>query len=82
MLLTSTLMACGGGQLPEAGTQDAELFMQKCTVCHSWPHPARHTRGEWGHYLALMEAHMQAKGIPFPEDEKKVITNYLYRNAR
>jgi cytochrome c5 len=82
MLITSTIMACGGGQLPESGTSDVELFTKKCTVCHSWPHPARHTPAEWDHYLALMEEHMKNKGIPFPPDEKQIIKNYLYRNAR
>ncbi len=82
MLLTSTMMACGGGQLPEAGTQDAELYMKKCTVCHSWPHPARHTKVEWNHYLALMESNMREKGIPFSVDEKRIIKSYLYRNSR
>ena len=82
LLLTSTMMACGGGQLPEAGTPDVDLFIKKCTVCHSWPHPARHTPVEWDHYLTLMESHMKKKGIPFPVEEKQVIKNYLYRNAR
>lgn len=82
MLITSTIMACGGGQLPEAGTPDVDLFIKKCTVCHSWPHPARHTPAEWDHYLALMESNMKAKGVPFSVEEKQIIKNYLYRNSR
>ncbi len=81
-LITSTMMACGGGQLPEAGTPDVDLYMKRCTVCHSWPHPARHTPAEWDHYLVLMESHMQKKGIAFPAEEKKIIKSYLHRNAR
>lgn len=82
LLIASTMMACGGGQLPEAGTPDVELYLKKCTVCHSWPHPARHTRGEWDHYLALMDSHMEKKGIPLSDGEKQIIKSYLYRNAR
>lgn len=82
LMMTSTMMACGGGQLPEAGTPDVDLYLKKCTVCHSWPHPARHTKGEWDHYLALMESHMQKNGIPFSAEEKQVIKGYLYRNSR
>lgn len=82
LLIAAALSACGGGQLPEAGTADVDLYLKKCTACHSWPHPARHTRVEWDHYLSLMEAHMQKKGIPFSAEEKQVIQSYLYRNAR
>jgi hypothetical protein len=82
LLIVLTVMACGGGQLPEAGTADVDLYLKRCTVCHSWPHPARHTPEEWDHYLALMESHMHKKGISFPAGEKQVIKEYLYRNAR
>jgi hypothetical protein len=82
ILLPAVITACGGGQLPEAGTPDVDLYLKKCTVCHSWPHPARHTKSEWDHYLALMESHMKEKKIPFSPEDKKVIKSYLYRNAR
>lgn len=82
LVILPTMMACGGGQLPEAGTPDVDLYLKKCTVCHSWPHPARHTKGEWDHYLVLMESHMKKKKIPFSAEEKQVIKGYLYRNAR
>ncbi|GJL80202.1 MAG: hypothetical protein NPINA01_31910 [Nitrospinaceae bacterium] len=82
ILLTTVVMACAGSELPEAGSADVALFKKKCTTCHSWPHPGRHTREEWDHYLSLMESHMDKKGIPFSDEEKQVIQNYLYRNAR
>jgi len=82
LLMMVPILACAGAGLPEAGTGDAELFMKKCTTCHSWPHPARHTKVEWDHYLGLMDSHMKEKGIPFSTQEKQVIQSYLYRNAR
>lgn len=82
LLITASILACAGAGLPEAGTAGAELFMEKCTTCHSWPHPARHNKREWDHYLGLMESHMEEKGIPFSAQEKQVIQSYLYRNAR
>lgn len=74
--------ACAGPQIPEAGTPVAELYLARCTSCHSWPHPKRHTAGEWEHYLGLMEENMQNAGIDFPEDEKQTIRDYLMRNSR
>jgi len=82
IMLAITVTACAGSQLPEAGTADVELFKKKCTTCHSWPHPARHSKEEWDHYLPRMELHMKKKGIPFSAEEKQVIQGYLYRNAR
>jgi len=82
VLMTAAVTACAGSPLPEAGTADADLYMKKCTTCHSWPHPARHTKEEWDHYLFLMESHMKKRGIPFSPEEKRVIQGYLYRNAR
>jgi hypothetical protein len=82
ILIAAAVMACAGSQLPEAGTADVALFKKKCTTCHSWPHPARHTKEEWDHYLPLMESHMKKRGIPFSAEEKQVIQGYLYRNAR
>jgi hypothetical protein len=74
--------ACAGTQIPEAGSPAAELFLTKCTTCHSWPHPKRHTAREWDHYLGLMEENMQRENIEFSQAEKETIRNYLYRNSR
>lgn len=73
---------CSGNPLPEAGSADEQLFRNKCTACHSWPHPQRHTAVEWDHYLKVMEGHMKKKNIAFTETEKETIRNYLHRNAR
>ncbi len=81
-LILAPILACAGAGLPEAGTADADLYLKKCTTCHSWAHPGRHTKVEWDHYLGLMESHMDKEGIPFSPEEKQVIQSYLYRNAR
>ena len=74
--------SCGAGSLPEEGSPDVALFRNKCTTCHSWPHPKRHNVREWNHYLTLMETHMKSRGIPFEPQEKEIIRAYLHRNAR
>lgn len=76
-----TAAGCLGG-LPEAGTADAKLYQEKCTACHRWAHPKRHTAQEWDHYLELMESHMQKKNMSLSAGERDAIRNYLHRNAR
>lgn len=76
------LWSCGGGSLPEEGSADVALFRNKCTVCHSWPHPQRHNAWEWDHYLTLMEGHMKNRGFTMEPQEKETIRAYLHRNAR
>ena len=76
------LWSCGAGSLPEEGSPDVTVFRNKCTVCHSWPHPKRHNTREWDHYLTLMETHMKNRGLPFEPQEKEIIRAYLHRNAR
>jgi len=76
------LWSCGAGSLPEEGSPDVTLFRNKCTVCHSWPHPRRHNAKEWDHYLNLMESHMKNREIPFESEDKEIIRAYLHRNSR
>lgn len=76
------LWNCGAGSLPEEGSPEVALFRNKCTVCHSWPHPKRHNVREWDHYLNLMETHMKNRGISFKSQEMETIRAYLHRNAR
>jgi len=83
MTLAVAVSACAmGNHIPEADTPEGQLFQTKCTVCHSWPHPGRHSPREWDHYLTIMESHMKSRGIPFSTEEKKMIQSYLHRNAR
>jgi hypothetical protein len=79
---TLGLSSCGAGSLPEEGSQDVILFRNKCTVCHSWPHPRRHNVREWDHYLPIMEGHMKTRGLSIEPQEMETIRAYLHRNAR
>jgi hypothetical protein len=75
------LWSCAGS-LPEEGSADVALFRNKCTVCHSWPHPRRHNVREWDHYLKIMKTHMENRGLPIEPQEMETIKAYLHRNAR
>jgi hypothetical protein len=76
------LWSCGAGSLPEEGSPDVTLFRNKCTVCHSWPHPRRHNVREWDHYLKVMQGHMKDRGLSIEPQEMENIRAYLHRNAR
>jgi len=79
MLISGCL---SGPPIPEEGTPGAQVFKSKCTLCHGWPHPRRHSVGEWDHYLTLMQKHMVDRGVSFTSEEIESIREYLHRNAR
>ncbi|MBT3368610.1 MAG: cytochrome c [Nitrospina sp.] len=68
--------------MPEPESPGARLFKQRCTQCHGLPGPKRHTPEQWSHLLILMESFMRERDITFPDQEKKLIQDYLFRNAR
>ena len=80
--VAAVLSSCGAGSLPEEGSPEVTLFRNKCTVCHSWPHPGRHTAREWDHYLKVMQGHIKDRGFSIEPEELETIRAYLHRNAR
>jgi len=68
--------------IPEPESPGARLYLKKCTQCHGLPGPKRHTAEQWDHLLVMMSGFMDQKGLPFPAEEKKLIRDYLHKNAR
>ncbi len=68
--------------IPEPDSPGAKLYIEKCTQCHGLPGPKRHTSEQWDHVLVMMSGFMNQRGLPFPENEKKLIRDYLHRNGR
>jgi hypothetical protein len=68
--------------IPESESPGAKLYLKKCTQCHGLPAPQRHTAEQWDHLLVMMESFMDQQNLAFPKDEKKLIRDYLHRNAR
>ena len=68
--------------IPEPDSLGAKLYIEKCTQCHGLPGPKRHTSEQWDHVLVMMSGFMNQRGLPFPENEKKLIRDYLHRNGR
>ncbi len=52
--------------------QGRELYVEKCSSCHSLVNPARLTAKQWNRKLRVM-----AKRAKLTEKEKQLITNYL-----
>ncbi len=74
--------SCAGMQVPDPESQGARLFSKKCSMCHGLPHPSRHSRVEWDHYLELMKGNMEKKGVSYTAEEIRTIRTYLHRFAK
>jgi hypothetical protein len=68
--------------VPEPESPGAKLYLKKCTQCHGLPAPKRHTAEQWDQLLVMMQSFMEQKNLAFPEDERKLISDYLHKNAR
>jgi hypothetical protein len=82
ILISVFLIACAGQTIPEPESPGARLFKDRCTQCHGLPGTKRHTPDQWDHLLVMMDGFMQEKGINFPAQERKLVRDYLRRNAR
>lgn len=83
ILISLFLIACAGTQtIPDPESPGARLYKERCTKCHGLPGPQRHTPEQWNHLLGMMDGFMEQKGIEFPAEERKLIQDYLHRNAR
>ena len=74
--------SCAGMQVPEPESQGAKVFSRKCSMCHGLPHPSRHSKNEWDHYLELMKGNMDKKGVSYSAQEMQTIRTYLHRFAK
>jgi hypothetical protein len=87
-LLTMCVMfiaGCAAGRptpIPDTGSPEARLYVEKCSPCHSIPHPKRHTFAEWEHIIPLMKERMENKGMTFTPEERKMVLNYLKKHSR
>jgi hypothetical protein len=83
ILMSLFLIACAGTQtIPEPESLGAKIFKEKCTQCHGLPGTKRHTPEQWDHLLVMMDGFMRDKEIEFPAQERKLVQDYLRRNAR
>jgi len=79
------LAGCAGKAtpIPNADTAGGKVYREKCSQCHSLPHPKRHTFFQWEGMLAVMEQRMAERNLPkLTKDEKANILSYLKDNGR
>ena len=82
-LQAHALKAISPQELPDANSEGALLFKQKCSRCHALPSPALHTSAEWPEIINRMQLHMKITHIPELSDTQEAeIKSYLQNNAK
>jgi len=79
MLLTSPAWAT---EIPDAGSSAAKLFSQRCSACHSLPHPRRLDWPHWRSMLHVMKQRMAERDMSMSDEEWRQIAGYLKSHAR
>jgi len=83
-MLSGCVMKGSPTPLPDINTENAKVFQSRCSdVCHSAPHPKRHTFSQWQKMVAIMKVNMQEKGLePLDAKEEEAILTYLKEHSR
>lgn len=68
--------------IPDADSPSAQLFSQRCSSCHSLPHPKRLDWPHWRSMLHVMKQRMDERGMSMQDEEWRQIAGYLKRHAR
>jgi len=68
--------------IPDSGSAAAQLFAQRCSVCHSLPHPKRLDWPHWRSILHVMKQRMDERDMSMPVEEWRQIAGYLQSHAR
>ena len=67
---------------PEANTETAKLYVEKCGSCHAAPLPTIHSKKQWFGVVQRMQFRMTNKAIkPLNEQELETIIGYLEKHA-
>lgn len=81
--------ACGNDRTaqprnyPDAGTPQAQLYVDKCGQCHAAPLPNVHGARMWPSVLDRMQVRMKAKNLPpLTREEMSIILGYLQQHAK
>ena len=68
---------------PEHESEEATLYISKCSGCHAAPLPKIHTARQWPGVVQRMEMRMNNKAVKPPSSqETAVIIGYLQKHAR
>ena len=76
------LGACHARALPEAGSDAARTYVERCGQCHRAYDPRSMTGAMWQTQVELMDTKIRQAGIaPLTADQRRTILDYLTRNA-
>jgi hypothetical protein len=76
------LAACHARPLPEADSDAARTYVQRCGQCHRAYDPRAMTAAMWQTQVELMDTKIRQAGIePLTVDQRHLILDYLTRNA-
>lgn len=67
--------------LPEEGSADARLYVDRCGRCHAVYMPGMLTSAMWEAMVGRMEGEMKRRGRPLDPVDRERILAYLQRNA-
>ena len=70
-------------QIPEPETIEAQLYTEKCSICHSLPHPKRHTFSQWKQIVSMMQQRIKEREFQqLEKEEESVILSYLKKHSQ
>ena len=78
----SFLAACHARPLPEADSDAARTYVERCGKCHRAYDPRSMTGAMWQTQVELMDTKIRQAGMePLNGDQRHIILDYLTRNA-
>lgn len=80
--LAMAFAGCARTPLPEAGTPDAQLYVNRCGSCHQAIQPGSLTAEMWRMQVEAMRGKIADAGLtPLSPEEENAILAYLRRHA-
>ena len=81
VVVASVSLAGCASELPEKGSAQATLYVQRCGICHPPYQPGLMTAKMWEAMVARMEQEMDRRGLELSAADKTEILAYLARNG-
>lgn len=82
VVIGAGVAGCHQRPLPQADSDDAHVYIDRCGQCHAPYDPRSMTAAMWQTQLDLMEPKIRQAGLPaLTEAQRRAILDYLTRNA-
>jgi cytochrome c1 len=83
LLMLFVMPAWADTPIPDADSPEAKVYAEKCSACHSLPHPKRLYFEQWQHMLKVMYMRISERNSePLTEQEQEAILRYLKAHSR